>query len=140
MKTIKVIDILVNIANGKEVPKKIKFDEHIYKYVNRTDELYNYKREDGKYLEEVWMITNILNSEVEIIEDTLKEERNINVCGTLFTKSEYDELAKSKEDKKIEKLEDNTAYDDYNVWEVWNKKEKILVSKINEIIDKVNGK
>lgn len=40
-----------------------------------------------------------VNDEVEIIE----EPRDIEVCGSLFTKSEYDELAKSK-DKQMKNL------------------------------------
>ena len=67
----------------------------------------------------------------------IEEPRNIEVCGSLFTKSEYDELAKSNEDKKIAKL--------IGDWQnVFNEKiqqdfVEIILNKINEIIDKVNG-
>ena len=54
----KIIDILVNIANHKEVPQKIKYNDAIYVY-NSTD----------------IQTDVILNSEVEIIE----KERNTDI-------------------------------------------------------------
>lgn len=70
-----------------------------------------------------------LNDEVEIIEE---EPRNIEVCGSLFTKSEYDRLAQSKEEKKIPeklgKIDDNDGYIDQN--------DVIKIGKkVDEIID-----
>ena len=34
MKTIKIIDLLNKIANGEEVPKKIKYENDIYKHID----------------------------------------------------------------------------------------------------------
>ena len=94
MKTIKVIDLLNKIANGEEVPKRIDYGGLIegYEYL-----LNNIKRFS-------------LNDEVEIIEDTLKE------------------------DKKIEYIDYLTFNDFSNENKVW-----YLENKVNEIIDKVNG-
>lgn len=136
----KVIDLLNKIANDEDVPYSVKYNERIYEYVEETKW---YLREDLK--SELFIDKNKLNDEIEIIEDTQKEDRYINVCGSLFTKSEYDELAKSKEDKKIEK--DNLELDiqifKYNPTDL----ETLIIReilknrvKIKEIIDKVNGK
>ena len=43
MKTIKVIDLLNKIANGEEVPKKIKYKTWTFIYV---DEFYGYMKEN----------------------------------------------------------------------------------------------
>ena len=119
----KIIDLLNKIANGEEVPKKIQLGEKEYEYVDRVDGLYNYKNTfNGDYLSNEFMIENILNFEVEII-----EEEKILVCGTYFTKEQYDMLFNHKEDnKKIEKLN----IDDIDYFTMNN--------KINEIIDKLN--
>lgn len=143
-KTIKLIDLLVKIANGEEVPKRIKWEDTIYVY-SKYDKDYlefpisvdEYK---GLFNMKDSILTQYLNDEAEIIEDKPKEERNINVCGTLFTKSEYEELAKSK-DKKIEKIKmvvcDSDLIDrNHFVIEYLGE----LKYKINEIIDKINGR
>lgn len=38
-KTIKVIDLLNKIANGEEVPNKIKWDDYIFEY-DKNDKMY----------------------------------------------------------------------------------------------------
>ena len=91
MKTIKIIDLLNKIANGEEVPKKIRFDntnwnricdeKNVY-YVNDTDDdlfIYFFRKN----------LTFTLNDKVEIIE----EEKEIEKCDVLkhcvdFTKNE----------------------------------------------------
>lgn len=50
----KVIELLNKIANGEEVPNRIKYEKHIYEY------------EEGTY---------ILNNELEIIEEPKKIEK-----------------------------------------------------------------
>jgi hypothetical protein len=109
----KVIDLLNKIANGEEVPEKIIFNSRIYELTERDDDLYNYKNNfSNNYFEEDWFLTNILNDEVEIIEDTPKEDKKI---------------------KRIEERESgwwpNSA--DGNV--------STLKQAINEIIDRLNG-
>lgn len=85
-----------------------------------------------------------LDKEVEIIE----EPRDIEVCGSWFTKTEYDKLAKAN-DKKIEKL---PYYSLVTIQQTTTKEEWVDESicllekrvndyhnKINEIIDKINN-
>ena len=113
MKTIKVIDLLNKIANGEEVPKKIKYEgieyTHIdnYCYVDKNSRLLSY---------EIYAEQHRLNDEIEIIEDYKKL---------------YDEIIKeygtaSMEDKKIKRVDRELDNDGY------------LSKKLNEIIDVVN--
>ena len=97
----KVIDLLNKIANGEEVPKRINYGGMVndYEYL-----LNNIKRFS-------------LNDEVEIIEDT------------------------PKEDKKIDKLK-YCMVDGYIViggTRDIDEQLRIICERINEIIDKVNG-
>jgi hypothetical protein len=73
----KVIDLLNKIANGEEVPKKIR----ISFYDEGTPEIYNftynknikqYEDEDDFTLSSALNITLILNEEVEVIEEDKK--------------------------------------------------------------------
>ena len=145
----KVIDLLNKIANGEEVPKKVKYKNKIYEW-KEYDVCYGkimtkkgWVKENGYVAEENRTYFYLkhcyqdLNDEVEILEE---EPRDIELCGSLFTKSEYDKLARSEEEKKIpEKLstwysvlvtqndEDNIEYANYNF--------STMYGKINEIID-----
>ena len=74
MEKIKVIDILVNIANGEEVPKKIKYNDYIMIYDEDTQDYYNEPSCTYALLDD---IHKKLNDEVEIIEDTPKEDKKI---------------------------------------------------------------
>lgn len=64
-KTIRVIDLLNKIANGEEVPKKIKYKEKIFIYWSGTKKYYN--RNIDLFLE--FYSGELLNDEVEIIEE-----------------------------------------------------------------------
>lgn len=117
----KVIDLLNKIANGEELPKKIRikevyhrdFDENDYpidvedKYIWELDESYRDEKDyccGEKDLFQTYLINRILNNEVEVLED-----------------------------KKIEELKLNNS-------DVWTGKtnEDLIVDKINEIIKKLN--
>ena len=110
----KVIDLLNKIANGEEVPKKIIYKGHLYYNVCNEEQAYyeNPEIDDNLFLFAVYNEGN-LNDEVEIIEDT------------------------PKEDKKIEKL-DRYEYIINCVTDI-SKTLDAYQDKINEIIDKVNG-
>lgn len=73
--TMKVIDLLNKIANGEEVPKKIKVNNDIYEYRSYMycTEKANYQDIED-YLFGKWNF-NILNEEVEIIEEDKKIEK-----------------------------------------------------------------
>ena len=138
----KVIDLLNKIANGEEndLQTEFVFDKKVYNF-------YKFKNEsgyclDGWLLNQEIQITKSLNDEVEIIEE---EQRDIEVCGTLFTKSEYDKLANSEEDKKIEPIEWNTDDDNCQIYfngamNYVSRAELELALKINEIIEELNGR
>ena len=112
-KTIKIIDLLVKVANGEKVPKVIKYRNKIYRYVfkNTITGDYDYQGSDDYLLEcmsQQLYLSNVLNDEVEIIE----------------------------KDKKIEKL----TFDDTDVCCVDGlMKQSLNIKKtINEIIDAIN--
>ena len=106
----KVIDLLNKIANGEEVPEKIKYDTKEMKYDhNKQDYLGYYSNGNGEWLFQYLFdrcrnTEHFINDEIEIIE----------------------------EDKKIEKLREPFLQEETLNYV------KLLKSKINEIIDKVN--
>ena len=66
----RIIDIFNKIANGEEVPKKIKYNGHTYEYYRRLPDISNYKNiTSDSYFSEEWFIEGILNDEVEVIEE-----------------------------------------------------------------------
>ena len=74
----KIIDILVKIANGEALPEKIKFENHIYyayHYENKVIDYYyidELKNQITLFEDSMrnYGITSYLNDEVEILEDT----------------------------------------------------------------------
>lgn len=114
MKTIKVIDLYNKIANGEEVPKKIKVYNEIYVYDTFNKAYWN---SNNNNLLSVYN-GNIFNYEVKIIEDTSKEDKKIEKLDL----SDWWEIT-SAEDCKPEKLA-----------LIFNKNAKAFSSKINEII------
>lgn len=72
---IKVIDLLNKIANGEEVPEKIKYNNREYNYIKSAKDYYD----DGS----IWLFYThnalIINDEIEIIEDTPKKIEKINI-------------------------------------------------------------
>lgn len=84
MNKIRVIDLLNKIANGEEVPKKIRFEKAIFKYdKERKDYIHNI-RDDGFVSETLLFrvmcthfMEELFNNTVEIIE----EEPEIDIQG-----------------------------------------------------------
>ena len=110
----KVIDLLNKIANGEEVPKKIKWYDIEFVYSEYDKDYLEYPFSDEEYQGLFNMkdsiLTQYLDREVEIIEDT------------------------SKEDKKIEKVNRGCIAGEHIRNIDWH----ILV-KLDEIIDRLNG-
>lgn len=74
---IKVIDLLVKIANGEEVPEKIKYGSEIYeRYQNNTNNLYYYQV-PNKCIFLIDQLSSAIDllDEVEIIEEDKKIEK-----------------------------------------------------------------
>ena len=114
---IKIIDLLVKIANGEQVPEKIKYENKIWEYDVYSND---YKGEDIWLFEELFeyrRTIEFINDEIEII----------------------------KEPKKIEKIKSNgdEFYSDYiDAWINKNKTDaycEFLMNKINELIDEINN-
>lgn len=94
----KVIDLLNKIANGEEYRNC-----NLIWHSKITGQHMKENIDAGTFIYESLFYKDItLNDEVEILEE---EPRDIEVCGSLFTKSGYDKLTHSEEEKKIpEKL------------------------------------
>ena len=81
MKTIKIIDLLNKIANGEEVPEKIKYDTKEMKYDhNKQDYLGYYSNGNGEWLFQYLFdrcrnTEHFINDEVEIIEEKKLPEK-----------------------------------------------------------------
>ena len=93
-KTIKVINLLNKIANGEEVPKKIKYEGDILEYDN---EIFDYlgisKTGTGSFFNYLFVnkATNeFINNEVEIIE----ELEEIDIQNELETIIEFQDVTK----------------------------------------------
>lgn len=113
----KVIDLLNKIANGEEVPKRIKYKSIILCY---HEEEQDYNSYWGRYLFEhlfkKYETKSFINDEIEIIEDT---------------------------PKKIEKLKNWYSVglnDKYIKTENIFVTDKKIVDKLNELIDYINNK
>ena len=127
----KIIELLNKIANGEEVPKKIKYKDDIYIHVDNhcyvCEETYEILSNN------IYAEHNSLNDEIEIIE----EKEMCHKCGKY--PAEYNQtycefcLGISEEDKKIEPLKLNNS----DVW-TGRTNEDLIADKINEIIDKLN--
>ena len=91
-KTMKIIDLLNKIANGEEVPKKIKYNETEYN-LNEITGWYQSINVIGEVNE--WFISKYrLNDTVEIIEEVLKldiqEIEELSIIRDIRPYSEFD--------------------------------------------------
>ena len=111
----KIIDLLNKIANG-DIPKKIKYKNHIYEYYNG-----DYREQiDGAY-DSNWLFANEiidltnLNEEIEILEEPKGIPKRIQSNGENLYSEYIGQWLINKENY--------TEYDE------------LLMNKINEIID-----
>ena len=110
---IKIIDLLVKIANGEEMPQKIMFDTCLYIYDEEEETYYNEEEET------LWQNYNfkILTDEVEIIGEPKTIEKiswqeKESLAGNLMANEKQEILA-----RRTEKLK----------------------SSLNELIDEINN-
>lgn len=109
---IKVIDLLVKIANGEKVPKKIKFMNSIWEYC-KNGSTQDYINDYDKYLMEFIPINKVgLNDEVEIIEEPKKIEKIARCDDVKMT--HYGELYKPTESEEILRIKINKLIDEIN--------------------------
>lgn len=109
---IKVIDMLVKIANGEKVPKKIKFWNSIWEYC-KDGSTQDYIDDDDKCLMEFLAINKDgLNQYVEIIEEPKKIEKIARCDDVKMT--HYGELYKPTENQEILRIKINELIDEIN--------------------------
>lgn len=116
----KVIDILNKIANGEEVPDKIKYRNKIFEYCDDDyfNDYFGYMFDSGTF-----NVFKILDDKIEIIEKD--KPKTLNDIREMYGLPRI-------EDKKIEKLELTTTDGGENTIYM------LLANKIDEIIDYLN--
>lgn len=117
----KIIDILNTIARGETPPKKIMYKGTIWEYKENEKDYSSV--EWNEWLFDVYLITEILNDYIEILETTIT-----------YTPNEL------KWGGKIKKIERCDEHDMTDYGEIYKPRfnEEILRRKINEIIDYIN--
>lgn len=117
----KIIDLLVKIANRETVPKKIKYKNEIYERCQNItiNNLYYYQVSNKcEFLIDQLSSVNDLLDEVEIIEEPKKIEK------IEIYEDEDGHYFLNKRDKKIYIRYDETDF---------------MVNKFNELIDEINN-
>lgn len=78
----KIIDLLNKIANGEEVPKKIKYNDYIYTAKgNAIENFVDYCSEKDEWCFNHYVRYENLNDEVEILEEEKKIPEKINISN-----------------------------------------------------------
>lgn len=106
----KIIDLLVKMANGEEVPRKIKYDGIKFEYSGYYKDYLSYDKISSI---EIFLIDKIfkknikpdilLNDEVEIIEENKKIEHCLKTDRFLCDKAEMEHL-RTKIDELIDEV------------------------------------
>ena len=121
MKKIKIIDLLNKIANGEEVPKRIKYNNKIYiAKGNAIENFVDYCNAEDEWCFNHYVRYENLNDEVEILEDEKKMPEKIDQNDTKFN---Y--VYSQKNEERIEEIIENITY---------------LRLKTNEILDYLKSK
>ena len=91
----KIIDLLNMIANGEEMPKRIKYKDDILEYKNGSQDYTGINFRTGYFFTHLFMnnnTQNFINNEVELLKDTeidiqdIKELECINQYETIDNK------------------------------------------------------
>ena len=113
----KIIDLLVKISKDEEVPKVIKKQWKYEWQYDETREEYTYMQETGERFDDDWLVMNMLNDEVEIINNekwkTIVDFPNyeISTNGEVRTKEYYDSRNHLRKSKLLEKQVNNVGYE-----------------------------
>ena len=121
----KVIDLLNKIANGIDIPLQIKYDNDIWKYDEMARDYLLIDKSGEEYLicEELNLMY-ALNEEVEVVEEE-QEDKKIRKIKTEYSPDIEEEIFYVDGNKPNHCiLGDNGT--------------KLIINKINEIIDKIN--
>ncbi len=115
----KIIDILVNIANNKEVPKRIKYEDKVYVYYEAYGGYYE-EGNPGIYNKKFLAHRNeqysaVLNTEVEITEEDkdIEEVEIVENIGNYYVVKDGKQCQLSKHDT-------------------------VIIDKVNELVREVN--
>ena len=126
----KIIDLLNKIANGEEVPKKIKYDTKEMKYdYNKQDYLGYYSNGNGEWLfqylfDKCRNTEHFINDEVEILEEEKK------IPEKLETYKENNEIFLENFCYKYMPIhKDSLSFN-----------EQVIVDKLNEVLDYLKSK
>ena len=126
----KVIDLLNKIANGEELPEKVKYCGEVYDYINIYKEGIRYTNLEREQNDEYRMLifsANKLNDEVEILDD--EEDKYIPLIPD-------DELWEIDGKKGI--IEDAHTYSEISRDNAINRNFKVLKEKINQVVEEFN--
>lgn len=131
MKTIKVIDLLNKIANGEEVPKRIRIDHWCYKFewIEHESNYYD-KHEDIDLMSCLSMDKEELNYEVHEIEEEKKLPKKLEEIGNIDYNLGYIDY------KNIEVLKDWLNKD---IQSILNELD-LIVKNQNQLIDYLESK
>lgn len=113
---IKIIDLLVKMANREELPKKIKYNDNIYYLIENRVDLHTYQTMGSNTTRRLSLILDNeylnLNDYVEIIEEPKKIEK-IARCDDIKM-THYGELYKPTENEEILRIKFNELIDEIN--------------------------
>ena len=115
-KKIKIIDLLNKIANGEEVPKKIKYNGKIYEKFDYNNKYYNVENNTRE-------------------KDILSEY----IAGISFYNDEVKIIEEIKLPEKIEYYDDSIAWVIDDVGQL-SDVDKVIIDKLNNIIDYLKSK
>ena len=114
VETIKIIDLLNKVANGEELPKKIKYNGYIFEYDT------NHKRYESYFDEQIWTLNDFIN-----VNDRLNDEVEI--------------IKEKKLPEKIEYYDDSIAWVIDGVGQL-SDVDKVIIDKLNDVIDYFKSK
>jgi hypothetical protein len=126
----KIIDLLNKIANGEEVPRKVKYKTYYWEYKQGSKD-YKDNEDDWVFSCSNYNIPEMLNNEVEIIEEEKK-------ASTLNDIRESYGLPRIEEKKIPEKL--GLILDEHFTNDELQEYIYEMQVKINEIIDYLKSK
>lgn len=116
-KKIKIIDLLCLISVGEEIPKKIKYNDIIYKKADIGEDYYNFTINKW-FFKDVFDASGV-NLEIEILDEKDKDIPLI-PDDELYEISNYNPVDIKPNDEKM----------DYNF--------KVLKEKINQVVEEFN--